>query len=223
MDEVTEFPGQVHAQRGDELLDVFEPTGAYVCRLPRSKVHADGLWHQVFHCLVVRSSEPARVLLQRRKWSSAAFPGMLDLSATGHLMAGEVPLDGRRELQEETGLIVDPARLVSLGTRLLADDSGEGRNREIVHVHLLADDTPLGDLTLDPGEVAGFVELAVHDLMMMLEDPSITVDAIEVEPGGVITAVTCSKSELVPAVDGYWIVLATMAARYAAGFRQLAI
>lgn len=208
-------------QRDAELLDVVDPTGGHVTRLPRSRVHDEGLWHQVFHCLVVRSGPPARVLLQRRKRSSKAFPGMLDLSATGHLLAGERPLDGIRELREETGLAVDPARLVSLGRRLLADDAGEGRNREIAHVFLLTDDTSLADLQLDPDEVAGFVELTIHDLWRMLESPSITIEAVKVDTSGVIRPVTCTGAELVPSVDGFWIVLTTMAERHVAGIRQL--
>ena len=166
--------------RADELLDVVEPTGQHVARLPRSKVHAEALWHQVFHCLVVRSSLPARVLLQRRKRSSLAFPGMLDLSVSGHLVAGERPLDGIREVREEMGLVIDATRLVSLGRRLLVDDSGEGRNREIAHVFLLTDDTPLEDLRLEPNEVAGFVELTITDLLRRLEDPSSAIEADDV-------------------------------------------
>lgn len=129
----TRWVNQTGDRGADELLDVVEPTGAQIARLPRSKVHSEALWHQVFHCLVVRSGLPARVLLQRRKSSSRAFAGMIDLSATGHLLAGERPLDGVREFREETGLVVDEARLVSLGRRLLADDCGEGRNREVAH------------------------------------------------------------------------------------------
>ncbi|MDA3039472.1 MAG: NUDIX domain-containing protein [Actinomycetota bacterium] len=211
------------SERDVELLDVFGPGGVYVTSLPRWKVHEEGLWHQVFHCLVVRSGRPARVLLQRRRSSSNAFPGMLDLSATGHLLAGEEPVDGIRELREETGLDASRSRLVSLGRRLLVDDSGEGLNREIVHAFLLTDDTPLGDLRLDPGEVAGFVELTIHELLLLLADPARSVAAFEVDPAGSVRRVECRGAELVPAVDGYWTVLATMAERYVAGVRQLGV
>ena len=163
------------------MLDVVDPNGEPIARLSRSRVHSGGHWHQVFHCLVVRSDLPARVLLQRRKRSSRAFPGMLDLSVTGHLLAGERPVDGVRELREEMGLTIDSTRLVYLGRRLLADDHGEGRNREIAHVYLLTDDTPLEQLRLDADEVAGFVEVAVFDVLAMLDDPTVEVSAVEVD------------------------------------------
>jgi isopentenyldiphosphate isomerase len=186
-------------------------------------VHRDGLWHQVFHCLVVRTAQPATVLLQRRSLSSRAFAGMLDLTVTGHLRAGEQPVDGVREIEEELGLAVTADRLVSLGRRLLVDDSGEGRNRELVHAYLLADDTPLGRLDPDPSEVAGFVEVPVHHLLAMLADTSAPVPALEVGAGGAVREIQCRGGELVCAVDSYWVVVATMAERFASGAGPLGV
>jgi 8-oxo-dGTP pyrophosphatase MutT (NUDIX family) len=214
----------VERGRRDELLDVLEPTGAIVGRQPRSVVHRDGLWHQVFHCLVVRSGPPARVLLQRRRWTSRAFAGLLDLSVTGHLHAGEQPADGVREIREELGLDTGADRLVGLGRRLLVDDGGEGRNREIAHVYLLSDDTPLGQLRLDAGEVAGVVEILVGDLLVMLGDPSAPVPAAELDAAaGTVRPIECRGEELVCPIDSYWVVLATMAERHVAGIGPLGI
>jgi isopentenyldiphosphate isomerase len=207
----------------DELLDAMSPTGEPLGRLPRSVVHAEGLWHGVFHCLVVRSGSPSRVLLQRRRHGARSFPALLDLTVTGHLAAGERPIDGVRELEEELGLAIDPARLVALGHRLVADDAGEGRNREIAHVFLLEDDTPLAELRVDPREVAGFVELAAADLLRIMVDTGAKVPAAEVDVTGAVRQVVVSAAELIPPVDSYWIVLMTMAQRYAAGIGPLGI
>ena len=207
----------------EELLDVVEPDGTYVTTLPRSVVHDEGLWHQTFHCLVVRSAAPARVLLQRRKSSARAFPALLDLSAAGHLSAGESPPDGVREIREEIGLDVDPSRLVSLGRRLLVDDGGEGHNREITHVFLLTDDTPLAVLRLDPAEVDGFLEMAVTDLGRLLADPAASVTVPEVDTAGTMRETVCTMADLVPAIDSYWRVLAVMAERLVAGLEPLGI
>lgn len=212
-----------HDNLAEEWVEVVEPTGERLGRATRTSVHAAGQWHEVFHCLVVRSGAPARVVLQRRRWSSRAFPGMLDLSVTGHLSAGEQPLDGVREIEEEIGLRVDASRLVSLGRRLLADDGGEGRNREIAHVYLLTDDTPLEALRVDPDHVSGLVEVTVSDLVSLLADAAASVPIVEVDAQGVMRASTCTGAELVPSVDGYWAVLAIMAERLVAGLSPLAI
>lgn len=207
----------------DELLDVVEPTGAILRQELRSVVHRDGLWHQTFHCLVVRSGSPARVVLQRRRAGTTSFPGRLDISVAGHLGAGEEPLQGIRELREELGIDVDPARLVSLGRRMLADDGGEGRNREIAHVYLLVDDTPLVDFNLDPDEIGGLVELSIVDLLAMLEDPMLSVQGQAIDASGTTGDVTCRVRDLVPVIDGYWVVLATMALQHVRGLHPLGI
>ncbi len=192
-------------------------------RAARSEVHRDGLWHQVFHCLLVRSAEPPRVVLQRRHSHARSFAGKIDLSVTGHLSAGEAPTDGVREIREELGLDVDPARLVPLGRRLLADDAGEGRNREVAHVYLLPDDTPLGDFRLDPAEVGGLVEIAVDDLLAVIAEPGVHVECDVVDTSRSVGRARVSAADLVPAVDGTWVVAALMAARYVRGERPLAI
>jgi 8-oxo-dGTP pyrophosphatase MutT (NUDIX family) len=210
----------------DELLSVVDATGRPLPPLGRAEVHRRGLWHESFHCLVVRTTSPATVVLQRRRAVARSFPGRLDLTATGHLVAGEAPLDGRRELREEVGIDADPDALIALGVRLMADDSGEGgHNRERTHVFLLADDRPLTAFPLDPAEVAGLVELTAADLLSLLQEPDIVVPCVEIgaDPGARPVAAACRAADLVPAVDGYWTVLAVMAQRFVAGDEPLAI
>jgi hypothetical protein len=141
----------------------------------------------------------------------------------GHLRAGEEPLHGIRELREELGIDVDPSRLVSLGRRMLADDAGEGRNREIAHVYLLMDDTPLANFNLDPAEIGGLVELTIVDLLAMLEDPMLSVQGHAIDASGTNEDVMCCVRDLVPVIDGYWVVLATMALQHARGLHPLGI
>jgi 8-oxo-dGTP pyrophosphatase MutT (NUDIX family) len=162
------------------------------------------------------------VVLQRRRRAAKGFPGLLDLSATGHLAAGEAPLDGIRELREELGIEVDPAMLVPLGRRRLVDDSGEGRNREIAHVYLLADDRALHEFVVDHSEIDGVVEMTVADLLEVVGSPGASVPAAEWD-GEALHPITVSATDLVPDIDGYWTVLAIMAERFAAGQRPLAI
>ncbi|MCY1691789.1 NUDIX domain-containing protein [Exiguobacterium sp. SL14] len=81
---------------------------------PRSEVHTHGLWHETFHCFVY---DPKRdvVLLQQRSEQKKDFPGMLDITACGHLLADESVEDGLRELEEEIGLTCTFDQLIPLG------------------------------------------------------------------------------------------------------------
>lgn len=207
-----------------EMIDIVDPaTGVTTGRASRTEIHRDGLWHQVFHCLIVRPSTQS-VILQERAQTKAAFPGKLDLSATGHLEAGERPIDGLRELHEELGVEVDPERVLSLGTRLLADHTGEGnRNHELVHLYLLADDRPLDEYSPDAAEVSGLVEVSAAGLLALLADREDEVDCSRWSAETGTRATTMKRTDLVADSDGYWAVLAVMAQRYLGGDRPLAI
>lgn len=207
----------------DEPIDQITATGAYINSEPRSTIHADGKWHQVFHCLIVRTPEPTTVVLQRRSAHARSFPNKLDLSATGHLLAGEQPLDGVREVEEELGIEVDVSALTSVGTRLLADDSGEGRNRERVNLFFLTDDRPLNDFSPDETEVQSLIELSVEELLSVLNEPGYEATALEWRPNRDLVEVLITKDQLVTPVDGYWNVLLVMAERFNKGLRPIAI
>lgn len=193
---------------------------------PRSRddVHRDGAWHQVVHCLVVRPDAPARVVLQVRTTSTSTYPGRLDLSVTGHLQAGESPAEGMvREIAEEIGIDVAPDLLVPLGRRLLADDHGAIRNREVMHVFLLADDRPLTAYPLDPEHAGGLVEIATADLLRVLADPATRVECASTWVDGRAGTRVVGYDDLVPPLDGYWTVVTVMAQRFVAGDRPLAV
>ncbi len=150
----------------DELVDIRDaetgaPTDGVVWK---SEAHRRGLWHRCIHCWIfgVGAGEPY-LLVQRRAAGKDTWPGYLDLTAGGHLAAGEEPLDGLREVEEELGLRVDPGRLVPLGTRRTEQKIPEGVDREFQDVFLIRDDTPPGDLRLQREEVEAVLRIALDD------------------------------------------------------------
>ncbi|MEM7337449.1 MAG: NUDIX domain-containing protein [Actinomycetota bacterium] len=211
------------ASNTTEWLDIVDPsTGAVTGRASRADVHRDGLWHQVFHCMVLRPSV-GTVVLQRRSSTKAAFPDKLDLSATGHLESGETPVDGVREMREELGIDIAPDALVPIGQRLLADDNGEGRNRELVHLYFVADDRPLDDYAPDPSEVSALVEIRAVDLVGLLGDEIETASVTEWSPAAGPTPAEMTRTDLVVDTGQYWPIVAVMCERFLVGARPLAI
>ncbi|WP_419865243.1 NUDIX hydrolase [Candidatus Poriferisodalis sp.] len=212
---------------GVEHLDVVDEVGRYLRTAPRDEVHERGEWHRVFHCQIVtlRDGVPTAVL-QQRSPSKAAFPGLIDISAAGHLAAGETPLDGVRELEEELGIAPAGTELVPLGVRRLADDSGEGTlNCELTSVYLLRDDRPLADYVLALDEVEAVLDVPIADLLALLNGgPPISVHGVaaagHLDAREVTTEVTLG--DLVPSAE-YWVVLMVMAQRFLADQRPLAV
>lgn len=154
----------------------------------------------------------------------AAFPGKLDLSVTGHLEAGESPEDGIREAEEELGVDFDAAAFVSVGTRLLADNNGEGRNRERVHLFFLADDRPIEAYNPPADEVVGLLEIEISAFVAALANPELAVDVAAVDAGtNEVRRRTFARDDLVEGSSGYWAVLGVMAGRFADGEQPIGI
>jgi isopentenyldiphosphate isomerase len=223
---------------GDERLDVYDDEGRHRGVRDRVAAHAEGWWHRVFHLLIVaRRSEGPAAVLQRRATSKRTFPGLLDLSATGHLEAGEGPLDGLRELREELGVELSPDTLVELGVRRIVDETPEGLNRELCHVFVAVDDRPLDRYRPAPAEVASVVEVPIAAGLGLVRGERAEVAGREFD-GHVIRPATIRLVDLVPEPasaefgehgaivsrarsepEPYWTTLLERAARVAAGDR----
>ena len=150
----------------DELLDILDesgrPTGEVVAK---SEAHRLGLWHRCFHCWICGSDAAGPyLLLQRRAAAKDTWPGYLDITAAGHLSAGEETLDGLREIEEELGLQVNPERLIPLGTIRVEQRLPAGYDRELHEVFLLRDNTPPERLSLQEEEVESIYRLALDDV-----------------------------------------------------------
>jgi isopentenyldiphosphate isomerase len=207
----------------DELLDVFDERGEHRGVKRRGDVHRDGDWHLAFHLWVVA---PGGVLLQRRAADKASWPGYLDASAAGHLLAGERIGDGLREAEEELGAVYAFDDLVALGVHRIEEHERAGVvNREIQHVFAVRDDRPITAWTaFDRVEVAGLV-LVDHDgfatLAAALADPSGRPPATAVPArawdGEREREVTVAAAEVIPAP--YLVAMAADLRRVGAGER----
>jgi len=202
-----------------ELLDVFDEFGACLGVRTRTDVHREGLWHRCMHLWVV--TDAGEVLLQRRARAKAAWPGMLDATAAGHLTAGESVLEGLREAEEELGVAFAPAEVRLLGVRAVADRPVPGTlNRELQHVHLARTARPLESWTgLDPAEVEGLVALPLGAFTALVHGGT-------AQPARLWDGARLSRGEVVPedlVPSPYLAVLAIMLERFAAGAEPLAL
>ncbi len=206
----------------DELLDILDeagrPTGEVA---PKSEAHRLGLWHRCFHCWIAGSDpEGDYLLVQRRAAGKDTWPGYLDVTAAGHLAAGEETLDGLREVEEELGLRVEPERLVPLGSRRVEQEIPAGRDRELHDVFLLLDPTPPADLRLQAEEVESVLRVALDGVEALCEAGA----ALAREYKGAKTVdMSISLADFVPHADDYLYRVAQAARRVYAGERSVRI
>lgn len=182
-----------------ERLDVLDELGRRTGRSEdRTVVHREGLWHASFHCWLLLGDE---LVLQVRAASRPSWPGKLDATVGGHLLAGEHRLDGLREIEEEIGLVVTAEQLRHLGRVRIVNEGG--RNREHCEVHLLARGDALDDLRFADGEVDGVVTIPAVRLGTVLEGHVVPV----VRHRGRGCPSHVARDALVPFGPSYWRLL----------------
>jgi isopentenyldiphosphate isomerase len=201
----------------DERVDVLDglgrPTGEVVWK---SEAHCRGLWHRCFHCWIAgEDADGPYLLVQRRAATKDTWPSRVDVTAAGHLRSGEELLrGGLREIEEELGLKVDPAKLVPLGTRRIEQEIPDGCDREFHEVFFLFEPTPPKELRLQEGEVEAVLRIKLGDAERLGAVGS--VPAVEYG-GGRISTTRVRLSDFVPNTDDYLRRVAGAACRLLAG------
>ncbi len=143
-----------------EFFDIRNPDGTITGEIKeRSLVHRDGDLHGTVHIFILRRREGVlELLLQKRTMDKDAFPGCYDVSAAGHISAGQdYPEAAARELEEELGLHAEEEDLHFIGYIEGYDEEifhGKPfRNHELIGVYLYLKEVRTEDLILQEEEV----------------------------------------------------------------------
>ena len=163
-----------------EQLMVVDSSGQPLYPVTRETVHRDGLWHETFHCFVI-DLDKGHVLLQQRAKQKKDFPELIDITAAGHLLAGETPRDGIRELKEEIGLVRQFEELFSLGVFLEELIVGDLKDRERVHLFLTDSAMPLERYVLQTEEVSRLIALPFSEFARLTDETAETFKTVDQE------------------------------------------
>lgn len=111
----------------DEMVDVLDEFGNKTGEvLSKRELHKRELWHRGAHVWIYNSR--GEVLLQLRAPDKEIYPNTWDISAAGHLSAGDTPVVAAlRETEEELGLTLEQSELEFIGvTRTIQKIPGAG-------------------------------------------------------------------------------------------------
>lgn len=120
----------------------------------RSEVHRDGDWHRAIDVWLLNSQN--QLLLQKRAAQKLSYPGLWEISCSGHISAGEQSLPtAARELEEELGLTVEPQNLTHIFSyqESYITNNGTFINNEFKDTYLLKTDKTIDQFKIDPTEV----------------------------------------------------------------------
>jgi len=138
----------------DERIDIFteddQKTGI---QKMKSEAHAKGLWHRAAHIWIY--NDKGEILLQLRAKNKDTYPNCWDISAAGHVSAGEeVIISALRELEEEIGIKAKEEDLEFLKVIKKKQVIGEILNNEFFYVYLFKFNGKAEELPLQKEEVA---------------------------------------------------------------------
>ncbi len=98
-----------------EYLDIYDSQGNSLgITKSREEAHSKGLWHRAAHVWIINSKK--ELLIQKRSHQMDDHPDKWDISAAGHVCAGEDDVTAAlRETKEEIGLNLDKSDLLQIG------------------------------------------------------------------------------------------------------------
>jgi isopentenyldiphosphate isomerase len=212
-----------------EQLDIYDANLRHLGIMEREEVHRRGHWHKTFHCWVVSGSPNGALLFQLRSQSVRTFSRLLDVSAAGHLKAGESVDLGIREVSEELGIPVPPEPIPFLGYRVAVADFEDGqKDREFQAVHMFRFDATLDSYSPQAEEVAGlfWVQISLGLRLFGGTSKQIPVRGIAYDQSSdlwVPSTMDVTPGDFVPRIQNYYLAACIMAERLLEGRLPLAI
>ena len=204
-----------------ELFDIYDENLRHIGVKARAAVHRDGDWHQVFHCWLIGRDPNGEtfMILQKRAADKDLYPNKLDISAAGHLEAGETVREGIRELEEELGLRVAYDDLIPVGRRVGIKKYKHLVDRQICSVFLYHCDQGLESYAYQKEEIQGLVKLPIDAGLRLFSGEA---DRAVVEAVGLEAAqLAISAADFIDTIDCYVFKALILAQRYFGGEKHL--
>lgn len=138
----------------NEYFDVLNENGEYTNEVAsREECHKNGLCHKAVVVFII-SNDNKKVLLQQRSSNKKLWPNLWDITAGGHVLAGELGYESViREAKEEIGVSINKESLEFIGcttSKVIKDNIIDKHFNEFYVVHK---DIDLNDIVLQKEEV----------------------------------------------------------------------
>lgn len=138
----------------EEYFDVLNEKGEYTERIEsREKCHKDGLWHKAVVVFIINSKN--QVLLQKRSANKKMWPNMWDITAGGHVLAGEFGFQSiMRECKEELGIELTKNDITFIGATTSTNLKGDIVNNHFNEYYIANKEIDETKLILQKEEVS---------------------------------------------------------------------
>lgn len=150
------------------ILNVVDDKDNIIGEATREDIHKKGLLHREVHVWLY--NDKGELFFQKRALDKDTFPGLLDASVGGHVEVGDsYEKTAVKEVEEETGLKINPADLVFVTTiRHTANDEITNKiNNVIRRIYAYKFNGSVNDLKVEEGKATGFEAVKLDSLLDM--------------------------------------------------------
>ncbi len=156
----------------DEYIDIVTETGEPTGKVAlKSEAHKNGWFHNTIHLWLYTAR--GEILLQQRSHKKDIYPLLWDVSAAGHIDAGEsFESAAIRETHEELGLLLELKDLKKIGINkhLSSYANGTIQDNEFHHVFIAELTVEVEYLTPQEEEVEAFKLVTFKEFKSLLKD-----------------------------------------------------
>ena len=138
----------------EEIFDILTPKGQYTNKTQTREVcHKEGLYHKAVFVFIINSK--SQVLLQKRSANKKMWPNMWDITAGGHVLAGEFGFEAIiRETKEELGIDLKEEEITFIGAMISNNVKGDMIDNHFNEGYIAHKDIDITKLNLQTEEVA---------------------------------------------------------------------
>ena len=154
----------------EEFFDVLTEKGQYTGNIEtREQCHTQGLWHKAVVVFIINSKK--QVLLQRRSPNKKMWPNMWDITAGGHVLAGEFGFQAIiREAKEELGLDLNKNDITFIGSSISTNIKGDIINNHFNEYYIAQKDIDETELKLQEEEVSEVKWIDKDEIIEKIKD-----------------------------------------------------
>ena len=155
----------------NEFFDVLNEHGEYLNKVEsRAECHKNGLWHRAVVLFII-SEDNSKVLLQKRSANKKLWPNLWDVTAAGHVLAGELGYQTViRETKEEIGVDITKNDLEFIGGTRSENISGNIINRHFNEFYIVHKDIDINDIVLQEEEVQDIKWFNKEEIISRIND-----------------------------------------------------
>lgn len=153
-----------------EYFEVLNEYGEFTGKIvTREECHEKGLWHRSVYAFIF--NEKGEVLLQKRSSNKKLWPNLWDITAGGHVLAGEFGMQALiREVKEELGLDIKEDEIKYLVGSTSSNIKGKIKNNHFNECYIITKNIDISQLKLQEEEVSDVKWFTKQEILERIEN-----------------------------------------------------